>query len=138
MNEDVKHIEIYTDGACSGNPGPGGWCAILGYRDHERIISGGQAETTNNRMELRAVVEGLAALREPCQVTVYTDSQYVVGVMAQGWKRKANLDLVHELDALCRVHQVEFRYVRGHDGHPINERADRIACRERDKARFAR
>ena len=132
----MKHVRLYTDGACSGNPGPGGWCAILQWRGHERVVSGGEPNTTNNRMELIAIIEGLRALKEPCRVTVSTDSQYVIGVMAKGWKRKANLDLLSDLDALCAVHDVTFEYVRGHAGHPMNERADRIACRERDKARL--
>jgi len=135
MNETRKHVEMYTDGACSGNPGPGGWCAILCWNDREKVLSGGEPNTTNNRMELAAVIEGLAALKEPCRVTVYTDSQYIVGVMAQGWKRKANHDLLSDLDALCAVHEVTFEHVRGHNGHPLNERADRIARKERDKAR---
>lgn len=131
----VKTVQLYTDGACSGNPGPGGWAAILRWNSHERVLSGGELDTTNNRMELTAVIEGLAALRKPCRVTVYTDSQYVVGVMAMGWKRKANRDLLFDLDALCAAHEVTFRHVRGHNGHPINERCDRIACQERDKAK---
>ena len=90
----MKHVRLYTDGACSGNPGPGGWCAILQWRGHERVVSGGEPNTTNNRMELIAIIEGLRALKEPCRVTVSTDSQYVIGVMAKGWKRKANLDLL--------------------------------------------
>ena len=130
-----KHIELYTDGACSGNPGPGGWCAILHWNGHERVLRGGEPHTTNNRMELTAVIEGLAAIKEPCKVTVFTDSQYVVGIASLGWKRKANLDLIYDLDALCAAHDVTFKHVRGHAGHPLNERCDRIACKERDKAR---
>lgn len=136
MNKNRKPVEMYTDGACSGNPGPGGWCAILRWNGHERVVSGGEPSTTNNRMELTAVIEGLLCLKKPCKVTVYTDSQYVIGLMTQGWKRKANLDLLSDLDALCAVHDVTFEYVRGHAGHPLNERADRIACAERDKARL--
>jgi ribonuclease HI len=132
MDTNHKHIELYTDGACSGNPGPGGWCAILHYNSHERVLSGGERKTTNNRMELTAVIEGLVALKEPCEVTVFTDSEYVIGLMAQNWKRKANRDLIYELDVLCAVHDVEFQHVRGHAGHPVNEKCDTIAKRERD------
>lgn len=127
MYPNLKVVQLYTDGACSGNPGPGGWCAILRYKDHERIIAGGEPSTTNNRMELTAVIEGLAALTEACRVIVHTDSEYVVGVMARGWKRKANRDLITELDALCEIHAVTFNWVRGHAGHPDNERANAIA-----------
>ena len=134
MNENLKHIQLYTDGACSGNPGPGGWCAILQHNSHERILRGGDPDTTNNRMELTAVIQGLVALKEPCQVAVFTDSEYVVGLMTQNWKRKANLDLLYELDALCAVHEVAFEHIRGHAGHPINERCDRIAC-QRESAK---
>jgi ribonuclease HI len=129
-----KHMSIHSDGACSGNPGPGGWAAILIWGTHQKEISGHVVHTTNNRMELTAVIKGLEALKEPCRVTVYTDSQYVIGVM-NGWKRKANHDLLAQLDALCAKHDVEFKHVRGHNGDPLNERADKLACRERDKAR---
>jgi ribonuclease HI len=135
VNTELKHIELYTDGACSGNPGPGGWCAILRYDGHERVLRGGERQTTGNRMEMTAVIEGLFALQAPCQVTVFTDSQYVIGVMALGWKRKANRDLLLDLDALCAAHDVTFQHVRGHAGHPLNERCDRLACRERDRAK---
>lgn len=136
MNSDfAKHVELYTDGACSGNPGPGGWCALLRHNSHERVISGGERHTTNNRMELTAVIEGLVALKEPCRVTVFTDSEYAIGLMTRNWKRKANRDLISDLDALCAVHDVEFQHIRGHAGHPENERCDRIACQERDKAK---
>ncbi len=131
----MKGATLYTDGACSGNPGPGGWCAILRYNGHERIIRGGEAHTTNNRMEITAVIEGLVALEEPCQVTVFTDSQYVIGVASLGGKRRANLDLLFDLDALRAAHEVAFQHVRGHAGHPLNERCDRIARQERDEAR---
>ena len=135
MSTELKHVELYTDGACSGNPGPGGWCAILRHNGCQRVVRGGEAHTTGNRMELTAAIEGLAALREPCQVTLYTDSQYVIGVMALDWRRKANGDLLFDLDALCAVHDVAFQHVRAHAGHPFNERCDRIARRERDRAR---
>ena len=131
----MKGATLYTDGACSGNPGPGGWCAILRHNGHERVIQGCEEDTTGNRMEMTAVIEGLTALQEPCQVTVFTDSQYVIGVASLGWKRRANLDLLFDLDALCVAHEVTFEYVRGHDGHPFNERCDHIACEERDEAR---
>ena len=129
-------VNIWTDGACSGNPGPGGWAAILRWNGHEREVTGHELETTNNRMELTAVIEGLAALKKPCSVTVTTDSQYVIGIMTLNWKRKANHDLVERLDALCAEHDVTFAHVRGHAGHPMNERADELACMERDRARW--
>jgi len=135
LMNDRKSVRLYTDGACSGNPGPGGWCAILQYNGRERIVRGGEAHTTNNRMELTAIIGGLVALKEPCCVTVFTDSEYAVGLMTLSWKRKANLDLLHELDALCVVHEVEFEHVRGHAGHPMNERADRLAKAEARKQR---
>ena len=125
-----KHIKLYTDGACSGNPGPGGWGAILQWNGHERVLRGGESYTTNNRMELTAVIEGLAAIKEPCIVTVFTDSQYVIGIASLGWKRKANLDLLPDLDALCAAHEVTFEYVRGHAGNKMNERADALARAE--------
>lgn len=135
MNTDRKHIRLYTDGACSGNPGPGGWCAVLLWGGHQRVLQGGQAETTSNRMELTAIIEGLSAIKEPCRVTVFTDSQYAIAMMTLGWKRKANLDLLFDLDALCAAHDVTFEHVRGHNGYPLNEKADRLARMERDKAR---
>lgn len=135
MDENRKHIVIYTDGACSGNPGPGGWCAILQYNSHELVISGGERQTTNNRMELTAVIWGLRQLKGHCQVRAITDSEYVIGVMTLGWKHKANRDLISDLDILCAAHNVEFQHIRGHAGHPVNERCDRIACQERDHAR---
>ena len=130
----MTHIDIWTDGACSGNPGPGGWAAILQWNGHEREVTGHEVEATNNRMELTAVIEGLAALKKPCSVAVTTDSQYVIGIMTLSWKRKANHDLVKRLDALCKEHEVKFAHVRGHAGHPMNERADELACIERDRA----
>ena len=131
---EMTQITMYTDGACSGNPGPGGWATILRWNGHEREVTGRELQTTNNRMELTAVIEGLAALKKPCSVTVITDSQYVIGIMTLSWKRKANRDLLAKLDALCVEHDVTFTHVRGHAGHPMNERADRLACRERDTA----
>ncbi|MDK3161759.1 ribonuclease H [Kamptonema cortianum] len=126
-------ITLYTDGACSGNPGPGGYAAILVARDDKgRIIktleiTGGEPETTNNRMEIRAVIEGLRALTAPAALTIVSDSQYVIKTMTQGWKRKKNEDLWAELDAQLARHHVTWQYVRGHDGHEYNERCDRLA-----------
>lgn len=136
-----KHVEIFTDGACSGNPGPGGWGAILRYGTHERELSGGEAQTTNNRMELTAVIAALSALKSPCQVTLTTDSRYVVDAVSKGWvygwQKKGwmrapgepakNVDLWKQLLPLLKTHRVEFCWVRGHQGHPENERCDRLA-----------
>ncbi|HTK84984.1 MAG TPA: ribonuclease HI [Patescibacteria group bacterium] len=131
-----KGVEIFTDGACSGNPGPGGWGAILRYDGHERELSGGEAHTTNNRMELMAAIKSLEALKRSCKVDVYTDSSYVQqGVMEwlAGWKAKGwpqrikNKDLWQELDALLQKHDVRFHWIKGHAGHPENERADELA-----------
>jgi ribonuclease HI len=131
----MKDVVLHTDGACSGNPGPGGWCAILSWNGSERVLRGKNIHTTNNRMELAAVIGGLEALKEPCRVTIFTDSQYVIDVASPRCRRRANHDLLYELDALCTVHDVTFRHVRGHDGDPTNERCDRIARQERDRAR---
>jgi ribonuclease HI len=129
-------VEIYTDGACSGNPGPGGWGAVLRYNGHEKELSGGEAETTNNRMELMGAIRALESLKRSCRVEVYTDSTYVqkgVTEWLKGWKAKGwpprikNQDLWQELDALLQKHEVTFHWVRGHAGHPENERADRLA-----------
>jgi ribonuclease HI len=135
-------VEIFTDGACKGNPGPGGWGAILRYGDRERELYGGESHTTNNRMELTAVIRALEALTRQVPVVVHTDSQYVQkGISewlkawkARGWKtadRKpvSNIDLWQRLDELAAQHQVEWRWVRGHAGHPENERADALANR---------
>lgn len=136
MTEAPKHVEIYTDGACSGNPGPGGWGTILRCNGHEKELNGGARETTNNRMELMAVIKGLEALSRRCRVDLYTDSQYVqkgVTEWMAGWKRKGwpdrikNQDLWQELDVLIAKHDVKMHWVRGHDGHPENERADALA-----------
>jgi len=137
---DDAAVEIYTDGACSGNPGPGGWGALLRYRGHEREICGGEPETTNNRMELRAVIEALTALKRPSRVALYTDSQYVqkgvtewlAGWKANGWKTAAkkpvkNRDLWESLDTALQRHVVRWHWVKGHAGHPENERADALA-----------
>lgn len=134
-------IEIYTDGACSGNPGPGGWGAILRYKDTEKELSGGEAETTNNRMELTAVIEALKALKRECSVVIHTDSRYVMdGVLEwlPNWKQNnwrtsnkkstvKNIDLWQELDQLLSKHQIRWIWVKGHNGHPENERADALA-----------
>ncbi len=129
-------VEIFTDGACSGNPGPGGWAALLRYNGVEKEISGGEFETTNNRMEMMAVIEGLSALKKPSTVTLYTDSQYVqkgVTEWMKGWKAKGwpsrikNQDLWLRIDALLGVHNVKLVWVRGHDGHEENERVDKLA-----------
>jgi len=133
-------VEIFTDGACRGNPGPGGWGALLRKGGHERELSGSEAETTNNRMELLAVIRALEALERPCEVTVVTDSQYVqkgISEWLPGWKRKGwktaagkpvkNKDLWQALDAAAGRHTVKWEWVRGHNGHAENERADALA-----------
>jgi ribonuclease HI len=135
-------IEIYTDGACKGNPGPGGWGAILRVGAHEKELFGGEALTTNNRMELMGVIAALEALKRPCQVILHTDSQYVqkgmcewiVNWKAKGWVTSArtpvkNADLWKRLDSLAQTHAIEWRWVKGHAGHPENERADALANR---------
>ena len=140
MTPSSSTVELFTDGACSGNPGPGGWGAILRWRDTERELFGGEPATTNNRMELLAVIEGLRALKKPCRVAVYTDSQYGQKGMTQwleGWKAKnfkvkgggfrPNHDLWRALDALAATHDVAWHWVRGHAGHVENERADALA-----------
>ncbi len=133
----MKEVQIYTDGACRGNPGRGGWGAILVYGRFERELSGGESETTNNRMELTAAIEGLAALREPCAVTLYSDSKYLVDAYNEGWvynwhrngwqKGLKNPDLWERLFALTVTHRVKFVWVKGHNGHDYNERCDRLA-----------
>ena len=136
----MKKINLYTDGACSGNPGAGGWGAILKYNDMEKELSGGEADTTNNRMELTGVIRGLEALKEPCEVTVYSDSKYVCDAMikgwakswkAKGWRRSTgpalNPDLWDVLLSLAEVHNVQFSWIKGHAGHPENERCDLLA-----------
>lgn len=129
-------IEIFTDGACSGNPGPGGWGVLLRYGGHEKELSGGEKETTNNRMEMMAVIEGLSALKKSSTVDLYTDSQYVqkgVTEWMKGWKAKGwpsrikNQDLWVRIDELVTRHEVRFHWVRGHDGHEENERVDKLA-----------
>ncbi|MCL2697621.1 MAG: ribonuclease HI [Oscillospiraceae bacterium] len=134
-------IQIFTDGACSGNPGPGGWGAILRFQDREKEISGSSPATTNNRMELTAVIEALSALRRPCSVILQTDSRYVADGITKGWakswrannwiksdkKPALNADLWEKLLELCEMHTVEFVWVKGHAGHPENERCDELA-----------
>ena len=134
------HVVVHTDGACSGNPGPGGWGAILQSGDHQKQLKGGEPHTTNNRMELTAAIEALEALKKPCEVDLYTDSQYVrqgITGWIHGWKKNGwrtadkkpvkNVDLWQRLAAALEPHQVEFLWVRGHAGHPENERADALA-----------
>lgn len=137
----MKQVTLYTDGACSGNPGPGGYGAILTYGKHSKQLSGGFRNTTNNRMEILAVIKGLELLKEPCTVTVVTDSQYVANAMNKGWARKwrsngwrrgnkekaLNVDLWQKLLDLADKHRVSFQWVRGHNGHPMNERCDTLA-----------
>ncbi|MEM1199548.1 MAG: ribonuclease HI [Pseudomonadota bacterium] len=136
----TKDVEIFTDGACSGNPGPGGWGAILRYGEVEKEISGGAANTTNNQMELMAAINALEALSRPCRVNLHTDSQYVKNGITQwmkgwvrnGWKTAAkkpvkNAELWKQLDAAVKRHEVKWHWVKGHAGHPENERADELA-----------
>jgi ribonuclease HI len=136
----ARRVEIYTDGACTGNPGPGGWAALLRTGGHEKLISGAEPQTTNNRMELAAAIEGLAALKRPSDVVLHTDSQYLQrgitewvprwkknGWMTSGKEPVRNRDLWERLDALVQTHRVEWRWVRGHSGHVENERVDQAA-----------
>lgn len=143
----MKFVEIFTDGACSGNPGPGGWGAILRYTGKEKELSGGESHTTNNRMELTACIEALKALKEPCEVTLTTDSQYVANGVNKGWAeswknngwRKAdkkpavNPDLWEQLLDRLSIHKVNIVWIKGHAGHPENERCDRLAVAETEK-----
>jgi len=137
-----KVVEIYADGACKGNPGPGGWGVLLRTGRAEKELYGGEAATTNNRMELTAVIRALESLKRPCKVRLYTDSQYVqkgISSWIHDWKRRAwrtadkkpvkNIDLWQRLDALAHEHEIEWHWVRGHAGHPENERADALANR---------
>lgn len=139
-----KQVDLYADGACSGNPGPGGWGAILRYGEHELELSGYEAQTTNNRMELTAVITGLEKLRESCCVAVYSDSRYVVDSIQKGWleswrrngwknsqkKTPPNIDLWQKLLVQLERHEVVFHWIRGHAGHPFNERCDRLAVQQ--------
>lgn len=139
MMAEKPQVTIYTDGSCYGNPGPGGWGVILRYGKHERELSGGEPDTTNNRMELRAALEGLRALKESCKVTLFTDSEYLKKGITEwlpnwkrrNWRRKggklANVDLWMKLDEEMVRHEIHWRWVRGHAGHPMNERVDALA-----------
>lgn len=140
MASGLPEVEIYTDGACSGNPGPGGWAALLVSGQHSKELSGGDRETTNNRMELTAAIQALQALTRPCQVDFYTDSEYVrkgITEWLANWKRRGwktagkkpvkNQDLWRALDVAIQPHQITWHWVRGHAGHPENERVDRLA-----------
>lgn len=143
----MKQIEIYTDGACSGNPGPGGWGAVLVYNGKEKELSGSEKETTNNRMELTAVIMALNALNQPCEVKLTTDSKYVCDAVNKGWvyswkkngwkksdkKPALNVDLWKELLSLLEKHKVEFIWVKGHNGHKYNEICDALAVKEYQK-----
>jgi ribonuclease HI len=136
----TEKVSIWTDGACSGNPGPGGWGAILRFGTHEKELSGGEAQTTNNRMELTAAIMALETLTRPCEINLYTDSQYVRGGITSwitGWKDRGwrtadrkpvkNIELWQRLDAAKSLHQVEWHWIKGHSGHEMNERADALA-----------
>ena len=143
----MKQVDIFTDGACSGNPGPGGWGAILRYKGTDKEISGGEKQTTNNRMELTAVIEALKLLKEPCEVTLWTDSKYVADGLGKGWAagwkkngwRKAdkkpalNPDLWDELLNLNDKHTIKIQWIKGHASHPENEKCDRMAVSESQK-----
>ena len=143
----MKQVTIYTDGACSGNPGPGGWAAILQYGARQKEISGGEARTTNNRMELTAVIEALSLLKEPCEVDLYSDSRYVIDALTKGWARSwrarnwvkgdkkpaLNPDLWEKLLDLCEGHTVRFHWVKGHAENAYNERCDGMAVAESRK-----
>jgi ribonuclease HI len=141
----TDHVEIFSDGACRGNPGPGGWGALLRYKGREKLLSGGEAHTTNNRMEMMAAIQALESLRRPCKVRVTTDSQYLhkgITEWLARWKRSGwktadkkpvkNADLWQRLDQALAGHKVEWHWVRGHSGHPENERADQLATQAID------
>lgn len=143
----MKHVDAFSDGACSGNPGPGGWGAILRFGNIEKELSGGAEDTTNNRMELTAVISALSALKEPCEVTMTTDSKYICDSVNLGWvyswkkknwiksdkKPALNVDLWEQLLKLLAIHKVTFVWIKGHNGHSENERCDRLAVTQRDK-----
>lgn len=144
MSSKFKTVEMFTDGACSGNPGPGGYGVILKYNGVEKELCGGEELTTNNRMELTAVIEGLKILKQPCNVSIQTDSKYVVDAITKGWlenwqknnwrkadkKQVLNVDLWQQLVELLKVHNVKFLWIKGHNGHPENERCDQLAVKQ--------
>ncbi len=144
---DRPKVEMFTDGACSGNPGPGGWGTILRCNGKEKELSGGEPRTTNNRMELTAVIKGLKALKKPCNVTLYSDSKYVCDALEKGWAKKwqknnwkksdgktaLNIPLWEELLTLCDIHSLNIIWIKGHAGHPENERCDEMAVKESKK-----
>ena len=143
----MKHVDIYTDGSCRRNPGPGGWGAILVYGKHELCLSGGEAQTTNNRMELTSVIEAIRRVKEPCEITLTSDSKYVIDGLSKGWAaswrargwkksdgaKALNPDLWDELLNLCERHTITYVWVKGHAGHPYNERCDEMAQEESGK-----
>ena len=145
----MKDVEIFTDGACQGNPGPGGWGSILRYNNHEKEISGGEKYTTNNRMEITAVLEAIRLLKEPCNITLYSDSQYVCNAIEKGWAKKwrsnswmrtkkdpaINADLWEQLLTIIEKHNLNIVWVKGHAGHPENERCDQLAVAAAQKAK---
>ncbi len=150
MKRPMKKVEIFTDGACKGNPGPGGWGALLRMGKHEKELSGEEPDTTNNRMEMMAVIKGLSALIEPCRVDLYSDSKYVLDGITkwvEGWKKRGwvtaskkpvrNADLWHELIDVAGRHDIEWHWVKGHSGHPENERVDQLASDEAERAALA-
>lgn len=143
----MKRVEIFTDGACKGNPGPGGWGVLLRMGNHEKELSGGEADTTNNRMEMTAVLKALNALIEPCELVIYTDSKYVIDGMTKwihGWQKRGwinaskkpvrNADLWHDLIEATAPHSITWQWVKGHAGHPENERVDRLASDAAERA----
>ena len=143
----MKKIKMYTDGACRGNPGPGGYACILVYGENEKVVSGGEKETTNNRMELSAVIEGLSALKEPCEITIVSDSKYVVSAINEGWlsswikkgwkksdgKAVLNVDLWKKYVDASSNHSIKYEWIKGHNGHEYNERCDSIAVSKAEK-----
>jgi len=148
MSDSSKKVTIHSDGACDGNPGPGGWAAILQYGTHQKEVAGGDPATTNNRMELQAAISALRLLKTPCEIQFFTDSEYLRGGITSWvstWKRKGwrtqdrkpvkNQDLWRELDELCAPHTMQWNWVRGHAGHPLNERCDELAVAETAKIR---
>jgi ribonuclease HI len=141
-------VEIFTDGACSGNPGPGGWACIIRMRDEEKVLTGGDSATTNNRMEMQSAIAALESLEGPCSVKLYSDSKYLIMGMSEwieGWKRNdwknakkkpvLNPDLWKRLDTLAAEHQIEWIWVKGHDDHPENERVDKLAVKATERYR---